>query len=92
MRNAHAVSLRDHVAALRAADQRAIEAERETSREAQRLLAIAVETNRAAANEWREAMKDREAAYLTRREFYLIVGTACTVAATVGAIVALLAR
>lgn len=55
-------------------------------------MAIAVETNRAAANEWREAMKDREAAYLTRREFYLIVGTACTVAATVGAIVALLAR
>lgn len=34
----------------------------------------------AASNEWRSAMNDREREYLSRKEFYSIVGTAVMVA------------
>jgi hypothetical protein len=34
-----------------------------------------VERWRAAANEWRGALSDRERDYLSRREFYSIIGT-----------------
>lgn len=59
---------------------KAVSAALEAAEKAVDKAEIAAERWRAQANEWRGAMSDRERAFLTRREFYAMVGVLIAVA------------
>jgi hypothetical protein len=73
------VTLRDYIDQRFASLQRAVDKAEEQLREKQ-----------ASANEWREAMKDREGRYLARSEFYTMITTAVVVATLFGGFAAFL--
>ncbi len=83
--NEETVSLKEYLAALREADKIAIAAALAAAEKAVLKKEEEVERWRANANEWRGAMSDRERDFLTRKEFYGIVGTALTIVSLVAA-------
>ncbi len=74
--NDTSISLKEHLEALREADKVAIQAALAAAEKAVLKKEEEVERWRANANEWRGAMSDRERDFLTRREFYVMIGTA----------------
>jgi hypothetical protein len=62
-----------------AAHDRAVQAALASAKEAVDKAETNAEKWRNSANEWRGAMGDRERDFLTRREFYVMIVTACAV-------------
>jgi hypothetical protein len=67
------------VSAALAAAEKAVVAALASSEKAVDKAEVSAERWRNAANEWRGAMGDRERDFLTRKEFYAIVGAAISV-------------
>lgn len=70
------ISLKEYVDTLRQADQKAVQAALASAQTAVDKAELNAEKWRNSANEWRGAMSDRERDFLSRKEFYAIIGTA----------------
>jgi len=73
------ITLREYVEQRFEAQDKAVQAALVSAEKAVLKKEEEVERWRANANEWRGAMNDRERDFLTRKEFYAIVGTALAV-------------
>jgi hypothetical protein len=73
------VSLKEHVNQRFDDQEKAIRAALASAEKAVDKAEDGAEKWRNSANEWRGAMSDRERDFLTRKEFYAIVGTAVAV-------------
>lgn len=75
------ISLKDYADRRFEDNKTAVDAALAAAEKAVNKAEINAEKWRDSANEWRGAMSDRERAFLTRKEFYLIIGTTATVGA-----------
>jgi hypothetical protein len=81
------VTLKEHFESILSEKDKALSAALASAEKAVLKKEEEVERWRSNANEWRGAMSDRERDFLTRKEFYAIVGTAVGV---MGAVFALM--
>ena len=73
------ISNRTHFDAILAEKDRALTAALSAVTKANEIAATQIEANRVAANGHREDMNKAQGEFLTRREFYLMVGTATSI-------------
>lgn len=70
------VDLKEHFQAILVEKDKAIKIALSAQEKAAEVNKDEVQRWRDSANEWRGAMNDRERDFLTRREFYIMIGTA----------------
>lgn len=73
------VSLKEHLEAILTEKDKAVSIALAAQEKAAEVNKDEVQRWRNSANEWRGAMSDRERDFLTRREFYIMIGTAISV-------------
>lgn len=73
------ISLKEYFERILEEKDKAINAALAAAKEAVGISQKNADTWREGANEWRGAMQDRERNFLSRKEFYAIVGTAVSV-------------